>query len=321
MKRFILSMSMVLAVAMSMQAEQKAFYLPDFTIDGLDYEIQQVVGNIGFVRVNDINEPYVTGTVTIPRTVTYDGTTYYVQAVDGFWPEEGGLTKLVIPSGVDSVLATAFTSVSTLQTVDLTNVAYIGASAFSDCAIKELTLNGVKLKKMENTAFGRNKSMTKLTIASIQLTELPDFAFAGCEKLADISLGIYLTKIGKQAFSLNPSLTTITLPASLQSLGDEVFYNDENLKEIKVLAMIPPTCTTKTFDGLDKTKVKVIVPAGTATAYKNATGWKNFNISDGTQAVSNVYAEEGQSAKIIENGQILILRGDKMYTLTGQEVR
>ena len=123
-------------------------------------------------------------------------------------------------------------------------------------------------------------------------------------------------------FMLIPSKAgTITLPASLQSLGDEVFYNDENLKEIKVLAMIPPTCTTKTFDGLDKTKVKVIVPAGTATAYKNATGWKNFNISDGTQAVSNVYAEEGQSAKIIENGQILILRGDKMYTLTGQEVR
>ena len=321
MKRIILSMSIVLATAMSMHAEQKVFYLPDFTIDGLDYEIQQVAGSIGTVRVNDINEPYVTGSVTIPRTVTYDGTTYYVQAVDGFWPEEGGLTKLIIPSGVDSVLKTAFSSVSTLQEVDLTNVAYIGASAFSGCAIKELTLNGAKLKKMENTAFGRNKSMTKLTIASMQLKELPDFAFAGCEKLATISLGTYITKIGKQVFALNPALTTITLPSSLTSLGDEVFYNDENLKEIKVLAMIPPTCTAKTFDGLDKTKIKVIVPAGTVSAYKNATGWKNLNISDGAQAVERVDASQKQSVKTIKNGMMLIRKGEKIYTVTGQEVR
>ena len=113
MKRFILSMSIVLAAAMSTQAEQKTFYLPDFTVDGLDYEIQQMVSAaIGTVRVNDIEEPYATGTVTIPRTVTYNGATYYVQAVDGYWPMEGGLTKVVVASGVDSVLSGAFASVN-----------------------------------------------------------------------------------------------------------------------------------------------------------------------------------------------------------------
>lgn len=85
--------------------------------------------------------------------------------------------------------------------------------------------------------------------------------------------------------------------------------------------MTPPTCTAKTFDGLDKFKIKVIVPAGMAAVYKNATGWKNFNISDGTQAVEDVNASQNQTVKTIENGQVLIRKGEKTYTVTGLEVR
>ena len=247
MKRIILSLSIVLAAVMNMHAEQN-FYLPDFTIDGLDYEIQQVVGNIGVVRVNDINEPYVTGTVTIPRTVTYDGTTYYVQAVDGYWPLENGITKLIVPIGIDSILNTAFFYCSALQEVDIKYVKYIGDCAFCGTSIKQLDLSGAMLNNMAQSAFAQNKQMTKLTISAPQLKELPDFVFSNCEKLSDISLGIYITKIGRQAFAHNKAIKTITLPASLKSMGDEVFYDDTNLKEIKCLATTPPTCTTKTFD-------------------------------------------------------------------------
>jgi len=321
MKRIILSMSIVLATAMSMQAEKKGFPV-DFTLNGLDYQIQETIGgSIGTVWVSDSEEPYVTGTVTIPASVTYNSKTYYVKAVDEYWPMENGLTKLIIPSGVDSVCSLACSYVKTLQAVDLSYVVKIGKSAFDNCGIKELELSGVKLKQIGQLAFAYNKAMTKLTIAAQQLTVIPDYAFVGCEKLENISLGLYVTTLGKQAFSLNPALKTITLPASLTSMGDEVFYNDENLKEIKVLAMTPPTATSKTFSGLNTASLKVIVPVGTVNKYKSATGWKNLYITDGTQAVDNVDASQNQAVKTIKNGQIFISIGEKTYTATGQKVQ
>lgn len=314
-------MSIVLASVMNMQAEKKGFPI-DFTLNGLDYQIQETIGSgIGIVWVSDSEEPYVTGIVTIPASVTYNNSTYYVKAVDEYWPMENGLTKLIIPSGVDSVCSLACSYVKTLQAVDLSYVVKVGKSAFDNCGIKELELSGIKLKEIGEMAFAYNKSMTILTVSSTQLKVIPDYAFVGCEKLENISLGLYVTTLGNQAFSLNPALKTITLPASLTSMGDEVFYNDENLKEIKVLAMTPPTATSKTFSGLNTANLKVIVPVGTVNKYKSATGWKNLNITDGTQAVDNVDASPKQAIKTIENGQVFIRTGEKKYTATGQEVR
>ncbi len=49
---------------------------------------------------------------------------------------------------------------------------------------------------------------------------------------------------------------------------------------------------------------------------------KNFTVKQATTtAVSNTKAEESSATKILRNGQIFILRGDKTYTLQGQEVK
>jgi len=38
-------------------------------------------------------------------------------------------------------------------------------------------------------------------------------------------------------------------------------------------------------------------------------------------AVDTIQEHNAQTTKILRNGQILILRGNKVYTVTGQEVR
>ena len=49
---------------------------------------------------------------------------------------------------------------------------------------------------------------------------------------------------------------------------------------------------------------------------------KNFSVKQATTTdISNTKAEELSATKILRNGQILILRGDKTYTLQGQEVK
>ncbi|MBQ3998558.1 MAG: leucine-rich repeat protein [Paludibacteraceae bacterium] len=47
----------------------------------------------------------------------------------------------------------------------------------------------------------------------------------------------------------------------------------------------------------------------------------SFITTGGEQGVEDVSANFGGSRKLLRNGQILILRGDKTYTLTGQEIR
>ena len=319
MKRIILSLSIVLAAVMNMQGSDRNPFVA-FSINNIDYHIQTSYGNYGTVWASDTKEPYVTGTASIPGNVSYNGVTYIVTGLTYYWPLENGLTKLDIAIGVDSIDDTAFMQSASLQEVNIPYIKWIGKSAFAYCSIKELNLSSMYLKYIGDGAFSMNKQMTKVTITAQQLKELPDFVFCYCEKLATITINTNITKIGKQAFAFNKAIKTITLPASLKSMGDNVFYEDTNLKEIKCLATTPPTCTTKTFDGLDKTKIKVIVPAGTAAKYKKATGWKDLKISDGTEAVENV-SVHGTTIKTIENGQVLIHAGEKTYTVTGQKVK
>ena len=48
---------------------------------------------------------------------------------------------------------------------------------------------------------------------------------------------------------------------------------------------------------------------------------KNFSIKKSTTPIDEVYIEQSSAAKILENGQIYILRGGKKYTLQGVEVK
>ena len=72
MKRIILSLSIVLAAAMNMQGSNRNPFVK-FSIDNIDYHIQQSYGTYGTVWASDTKEPYATGTekqeATKPPTV------------------------------------------------------------------------------------------------------------------------------------------------------------------------------------------------------------------------------------------------------------
>ena len=47
----------------------------------------------------------------------------------------------------------------------------------------------------------------------------------------------------------------------------------------------------------------------------------SFSTTGDEQGIEDVLSDQVQNTKILRNGQIFILRGDKTYTLTGQEVK
>lgn len=85
-----------------------------------------------------------------------------------------------------------------------------------------------------------------------------------------------ITSIGLYAFYDCQSLTSITVPASITSIGDHAFQcgSSTNKVTITMLGSTPPTiaATTMQYDNI----ASIVVPAGASAAYTAAANWSNF---------------------------------------------
>lgn len=85
-----------------------------------------------------------------------------------------------------------------------------------------------------------------------------------------------ITSIGLYAFYDCQSLTSITVPASVTSIGDHAFQcgSSTNKVTITMLGSTPPAiaATTMQYDNI----ASIVVPAGASAAYTAAANWSNF---------------------------------------------
>ena len=74
------------------------------------------------------------------------------------------------------------------------------------------------------------------------------------------------------------------------------FNNCTSITQISSEAVVPPTCDSDVFDGINKSKCKLIVPKNSLDAYKQAPQWKEFLSIEGstTLGITNtVYNNSG----------------------------
>ncbi len=115
----------------------------------------------------------------------------------------------------------------------------------------------------------RNKAIEALTVPA-SVTTIEESAFKGCTELTTITLNEGLTSIGESAFSNTgkvdiPGALKLTLPASLQAIGNGAFRNNKNLGEVTLLAPVGAPnlfadCTSLT---------SVALPEGLTVIYDN----------------------------------------------------
>ena len=171
--------------------------------------------------------------------------------------------------------------------------------------------------------YDNRSSITSVTIGN-GVTSIGYYAFRSCSSLTTITIPSSVTRIGGYAFNKCSSLTAITIPNSVTSIGNYAFYGCSSLTSITCEAATPPTCGDDAFDNVPKT-IPVYVPAASVAAYKAADGWKDFG--DNIQAIHATAVDQisnNQSQmtnKIIKDNQIFILLGEKVYTVTGKEVK
>lgn len=226
------------------------------------------------------------------------------------------LENLMLPNKLQYVGYMAVADCKHLKAIDIpASVEEIDDSAFENCrSIESITFGG------NQPAAVQGKHM--LASSGSALRRIGNWAFYNAHELQHLEIPQGVTEIGDGAFYGCTYLEDLTLPASVQSIGDNTFALCAKMKKIVVNAVTPPAIQAKTFFDV-KRQIPVYVPDECVDAYKNDAYWCEFNIQGRShipQSIDNINADT-KAQKIVRNNQIFILRGNKTYTLTGQEVK
>ena len=234
-----------------------ASYAHQFEVDGIFYDRNEdgTTVSVTFKGIsnetnnNSFPNEY-SGSVTIPSSVTYSGTTYLVTSIGyrAFY-DCSSLTSVEIPSSITSIGNYAFYDCSSLTSVNIPNsVISIGDGAFYGC-----------------------KALTSAVIPN-SVTSIGDYAFQDCSSLTSLEIPESVTFIGARAFSnaafyfnipnglvyfgnvlyeykgKMPSGSKITIKYGTTSISPNAFWGCKGLVSVK----IPNTVTSigkKAFSG------------------------------------------------------------------------
>ena len=149
-------------------------------------------------------------TVTIPYSVYYSGSYYYVTSIkSGAFRRCNTLKSITIPSNITSIGVEAFYDCANLESVTiLGNVSSIGNKTFYRCSkIKSISIPN-SVTSIGNYAFYYCSSLISIDIPN-GVTNIGDEAFRGCNKLTNVEIPSSVTSIGQYAFSDCTSLNTV----------------------------------------------------------------------------------------------------------------
>ena len=224
----------------------------DFEVDGIYYDIlseedKTVAVTYRGSYYNSYDNEY-TGSVVIPESVTYNGTTYSVTSI-GEIAFRGctGLTSIEIPNSVTSIGNGAFQNCSSLNELRIEdgnnnlslgyNVLYEGEGLFYDCPLETLYL-GRDLSYNTDYDYGYSPFFNKTTLTSVTIgnsvTSIGESAFLWCSGLTSITIPNNVKSIGDDAFRGCSGLASITIPNSVTSIGDDAFSGCSGLASITI---------------------------------------------------------------------------------------
>ena len=182
------------------------------------------------------------------------------------------LTSVTIPNSVTTIGGSAFSGCSALTSVNIPNsVTTTGGSAFSGCS-----------------------ALTSVNIPN-SVTKIDNHTFEYCSTLTSINIPNSVTAIEEDAFRDCTNLQKVNIGNSVKIIEMSAFNNCTSITQISSEAVVPPTCDSDVFDGINKSKCKLIVPKNSLDAYKQADQWKEFLLIEGsTTGITNtVYNNSG----------------------------
>ena len=234
------------------------------------------------------------------------------------------MTSITIPSSVTSIEENTFSGCSSLASVTLSHgITEIGINAFLDCTnLPSITIPN-SVTSIGEYAFSDCSKLASVTIPN-SVTSIGEYAFSGCGELTNVVLPTGITTIEEGVFSDCPKMVSITIPSSVTKVKGWILAGNTSLTEIRNYGETPANAFSSAFDDVDKSTCKLYVPKNSINAYKSAPVWKNFYLIsaiEDVQAIEDAEVDNVRSTKVIIDGKVYINRGDKVFTLQGQEVK
>ena len=159
---------------------------------------------------------------------------------------------------------------------------------------KKVNYKGVDMTVREINPYTAYSANIKKVYIENGFTTIGVGAFSSCRSLTSVTIPNSVTTIGGFAFADCTNLQKVNIGNSVKTIGISAFNNCTSITQISSEAVEPPTCDSYVFDGINKSKCKLIVPKNSLDAYKQAPQWKEFFFIDSTTGITNtVYNNSG----------------------------
>ena len=190
------------------------------------------------------------------------------------------------PGGLLSVNGwDAFSDCYNLKRVTLRNSWYIPTNAFSGCiSLEEISIIQFREIVIDDSAFNGCEKLTTINTNS-EITFVGWNTFYNCYVLDNLLLSINSytnNKIYASTFYNCTTLSSTIIPSNIRMIRKDAYAYCSNLSIIYSYAVVPPELEYgdsgySPFYGVP-TSATVCVPQGSGNAYRNADGWREFNI-------------------------------------------
>ncbi len=213
-----------------------------------DFEVGGIYYNILADKTNEVEVTHqgsywefiynsYSGSVTIPATVTYNGIAYSVTSIGGgAFYECPNLTSVTIPNSVTSIEGSAFAECPNLTSITIPNsVTSIGEYAFHATGIYNDASNWENgVLYISNCLVATEESISGTCSIKDGTRLIADCAFAWRYSLTSVTIPNSVISIGSNAFYECSSLTSVTIGNSVTSIGSYAFSVCSSLTSITI---------------------------------------------------------------------------------------